>query len=93
MLEEVTQEFFDAKNYPFRRQSAVDKSLYFHEHQWVVSVLNTKEKEFGGHAVILVEGIKDSQLFIGRYDVFAATGDQDLSGQSSFFSVLLQKPK
>lgn len=54
------------------RQSVVKKEYSFNETEWIVSVLNTKERDFGGHSVILVEGLRNGSLFIGRYDVFAA---------------------
>lgn len=72
------------------RKSAVNKAFSFSEDEWVVSVLNTKERDFGGHSVILVEGLRKGELFVGRYDVISAiqapSGNED--SRSSFFSAI-----
>jgi hypothetical protein len=50
--------------------SCVNKGFAFDANTWAVSLLNSGSN-LVGHAIILVEGIKDQALFVGQYDMKA----------------------
>jgi hypothetical protein len=64
--------------------SVYNNDFSFNEQEWVVTLINTKtgiEGVFGGHAKIVVEGIRrrgsslyDTELFIGEYHIMEAEG-------------------
>ena len=67
--------------------SQVNPAFNYDAEEWIVSILNTGEKR-GGHAVIVVEGLKTAdtssvsmqfsaylEKFVGQYDIFAAPDD------------------
>lgn len=51
-------------------KSQIQPSWDILEQSWVVSLLNTGSK-IGGHAVIVVEGIKNNRIWVGQYDIKA----------------------
>ncbi len=81
-------------------KSIVEPKLEITETKWIVSAINSDGSlegvTFGGHAMIVVEGIykeTPSSLhftsFIGQYDILAATTDEDEKDESNGFPLIM----
>lgn len=86
-------------------KSVINPKFEFDSKTWVISVINTGGV-LNGHSVLLVEGMKRTQgssmfpeekLFVGQYDIFAATVDhpgvpdmEEQKGLSDYLSSINQ---
>jgi hypothetical protein len=71
--------------------SAISSGYRYNEQMWVVSILNTGAR-LGGHSVLVVEGIRGNDVFLGSYDILArALPDQNGAGLFSSFENINRK--